>query len=74
MNHQRLRINSKDRKGIAFGEAVLMSSPSSRSQMDTRPESGSGGWADEMIRRAPEAAPLLSQRNASTTFDNISHS
>jgi len=40
--------------------------------MNTKPESGFGGWADEMIRTAREAAPLLSQRKASTIFDNIS--
>jgi hypothetical protein len=40
--------------------------------MDTKPESIFGGWADETIGTAREAAPLLSQRNASTTFDNIS--
>jgi len=64
LNHQRLKINGKDREGIAFGEPVLMSSPPSRSQMDAKPESGFGGWADEMIRTAREAAPLLSRKKS----------
>ena len=64
MNHQRLKINGKDREGIAFGEPVLMSSPPSRSQMDATPESGFGGWADEKIKTAREAAPLLSRKKS----------
>lgn len=66
----------RERCGLAFGEAVLISSPSSRSQMDAGvkhqefAESGFGGWADENSPRSgfyvePKKIP-------STTFDNIS--
>jgi len=50
--------------GIAFGEAVLMSSPPSRSQMDDRLESGFGGRADEKIQTAREAPPLLGRKKS----------
>jgi len=59
--------------GIPFGEAVLTSSPASRSQMDDRLESGFGGWADEKIKTARQAVLLLARKKiSSTTFDNIS--
>jgi hypothetical protein len=46
--------------GIAFGEAVLsFQTPPSRSQMFSRPESGFGGWADEKVKTAREAAPII---------------
>jgi hypothetical protein len=35
-------------------------------------ESGFGGWADEKMKTVREAAPMLSEKNPSTTFDNIS--
>jgi hypothetical protein len=50
--------------GIAFGEAVLMSSPPSRSQMDDRLGSGFGGRADEKIQTAREAPPLLGRKKS----------
>jgi hypothetical protein len=50
-------MNGKDKEGIAFGDAVRMSSPPNRSQIDVNPESGFGGWADEKIKTAREAAP-----------------
>ena len=55
-----------------------MSSPPSRSQMFAGDkhrdfaESGFGGWADEKIKTVREAAPMLSAKKPSTTFDNIS--
>jgi hypothetical protein len=67
--------------GIAFGEAVSISSPPSRSQMYDRPtqrlagrlESGFGGWADEKTEIAREAVSLTSRKKvSSTTFDNSS--
>jgi hypothetical protein len=78
LNHEPLDTGSRERYGLAFGEAVLMSSPPSRSQMcaGTRhhefAESGFGGWADEKMKTVREAAPMLSEKNPSTTFDNIS--
>jgi len=48
-----LNAGSREKCGLAFGEAVLMSSPPSRSQMcaganrQDFAESGFGGWADE---------------------------
>ena len=69
MNHHRPKMNGKNKEGIAFGEAVLMSSPPSRSQIDVNPESGFGGWADEKIKTAREAAPHLGRKKiSSTTF------
>ena len=59
MNHHRPYMNGRDKEGIAFGEAVVMSSPPNRSQIEGNPESGFGGWADEKIKIAREAAPLL---------------
>jgi len=80
LNHDRLNINGCKEYGIAFGEAVFMSSPPSRSQIRDAvtwhrlAESGFGGWADEKIKTAREAAPLLSpEKIQSTTFDNISY-
>lgn len=79
MNHDRPNIGNRKEYGIAFGEAVLISSPPSRSQIRNGvtchrlAESGFGGWADEKIETAREAAPLLSPKKIqSTTFDNIS--
>jgi hypothetical protein len=67
-------MNGKDKEGIAFGDAVRMSSPPNRSQIEVNPdESGFGGWADEKIKTAREAAPHLGWEKISyTTFDNIS--
>jgi hypothetical protein len=48
-------MNSKDKRGIAFGEALLVSSNS---------ESGFGGWADEKIKTAREAAPHLGRKES----------
>jgi len=59
LNHHRTRMNGKDKKGIAFGEAIRMSSPPNRSQIEIKPESGFGGWADEKIKTAREAVPHL---------------
>jgi len=79
LNHEPLNTGSRKRNGLVFGEAVLMSSPPNRSQMDTGvrhqdfAESGFGGWADENIEPVREAAPMLSpEKIPSTTFDNIS--
>ena len=44
-------------EGIVFGEPSQMSSPPNRSQIDVKPESGFGGWADEKIKTLREAAP-----------------
>ena len=41
-----------------------MSSPPSRSQIDVNPESGFGGWADEKIKTAREAAPHLGRKKS----------
>jgi hypothetical protein len=57
-------MNGKDKKGIAFGEAFLMSSPPSRSQIEVTLKSGFGGWADEKIKTAREAAPHLGRRKS----------
>jgi hypothetical protein len=67
-------MNSKDKRGLAFGEAVRILSPSNRSQIDVKPESGFGGWVDEKIKTAREAVPHLGRKKiSSTTFDNSSH-
>jgi len=64
--------------GLAFGEAVLMSSPPSRSQIGAGikdqplPKSGFGGWVMKRSKRGCGAAPTLSTKNLSTTFENIS--
>jgi len=52
------------KEGIAFGEAVQIVSPSSRSQINVKPESGFGGWADETIKPVREAAPHLDRKNS----------
>jgi hypothetical protein len=57
-------MDRQKRHGIAFGEAVLISSPPSRSQMYGRLESGFGGRADEKIETAREAAPLLARKKS----------
>ena len=57
-------MNGEDKKGIAFGEVFLMSSPPNRSQIDVNPESGFGGWADEKIKTAREAAPHLGRKKS----------
>jgi hypothetical protein len=57
-------MKDKDKEGIAFGEPVLMSSPPSRSQIEIKPESGFGGWADEKIKTAREAAPQLGRQKS----------
>jgi hypothetical protein len=49
---------------IAFGEAVSISSPPSRSQMYDRLESGFGGWADEKIEIAREAVLLTTRKKS----------
>ena len=59
MNHHRPKMNGKAKEGIAFGEAILMLSPPNRSQIEVNLESGFGGWVDEKIRTAREAAPHL---------------
>lgn len=64
MNHHRHKVNGKDKEGIAFGETVLMSSPPSRSQIEGKSESGFGGWADEKIKTAREAAPNLGRKKS----------
>ncbi len=66
MNHELLNTGCAQRYGLAVGEAVLMSSPPSRSQMavtvkhQALTKSGFGGWADEKIKTVREAAPMLS--------------
>ena len=81
MNHEPLNTGCREKYGLAFSEAVLMSSPPSRSQMcagakrQESAESGFGGWADEKTNTVREAAPMLSpKKSPSTTFDNISPS
>jgi len=59
--------------GIAFGEAVLSSSPPSRSQMDDRLESGFGGRADEKTQTAREAVALLDRKKSHPQHLTISH-
>jgi hypothetical protein len=54
----------KDTRGFAFGEAVRISSPSNRSQIDVKLESGFGGWVDEKIRTVREAAPHLGREKS----------
>ena len=84
MNHDRPNSDGWKEYGIAFGEAVLKSSPPSRNQITDavtcyRPtESGFGGWADEKIKTAREAprgrsgSAIEPEKSSSTTFDNIS--
>jgi len=66
LNHEPLNMGSRQRNGLASGEAVLMSSPPSRSQIGAGirhqdfAESGFGGWVDEKIEPVREAAPMLS--------------
>ena len=62
MNCYRLKMDKQEKRGIAFGEAASISSPPSRSQMDGRAKSGFGGWVDEKVETAREAAPLLSRK------------
>ena len=50
----------------------MISSPPSQSQMDTKPESGFGGWADEKNKTSREAVPPLSRNISSTTLDSRS--
>jgi hypothetical protein len=57
-------MNDKDKEGLAFGEAVLMSSPPSRSQIEVKLESGFGGWADEKIKTAREAVLHLGRKKS----------
>jgi len=64
LNHHRPKINGKDKEGIAFGEAIRMSSPPNRSQIEVKLESGFGGRADEKIKTAREAAPNLSRKKS----------
>jgi len=64
LNHERANNDGCKKYGIAFGEVVLsFQTPPSRSQMFSRPQSGFGGWADEKIKTAREAAGLLSRKN-----------
>jgi len=66
-------MKGKDKEGIAFGEAVVISSPPNRSQIEGNPESGFGGWADEKIKNSPRSGSAIrSEKISSTTFDNIS--
>jgi len=67
-------MDRQKRDGIAFGEAVLISSPPSRSQMYGRLESGFGGRADEKIETAREAAPLLARGKSHPQHLTISRS
>jgi len=77
LNREWLNTGNCKRHGIAFGEAVLMSSPPSRSQIcgqarrQSFAESGFGGWAvpwtprwDEKIKTAREAAPPLRRKKS----------
>ena len=70
MNDHRPNMDRQKEYGIAFGEAVLMSSPPSRSQMHGRAkcqgstESGFGGWVDEKIQTAREVSPLLGRKKS----------
>ena len=64
MNHHRPEMNDKDKEGLAFGEAVLMSSPPSRSQIEVKLESGFGGRADEKIKTAREAVLHLGRKKS----------
>jgi hypothetical protein len=73
LNHHRPKINDEDKEGIAFGETVLMSSPPSRSQIEIKPESGFGGWADEKIKTAREAAPHLGRKRYHPQHLTIAH-
>jgi len=57
-------MDRRQKRGIAFGEAVSISSPPGRSQMYGRLESGFGGWADEKIEIAREAVPLTSRKKS----------
>jgi len=65
LNHEPLNTGRREGYGLAFGEAVLRSSPPNRSQMDAGvkhqefAESGFGGWADEKMKTVREAAPML---------------
>jgi len=70
LNYERPNTGNCKKHGIAFGEAVLMSSPPSRSQIygqakrQSFAESGFGGWADEKIKTAREAAPRLARKKS----------
>jgi hypothetical protein len=77
LNHRRPNIDRQKEygtthsgDGIAFGEAVLISSPPSRNQMHAgivrrgSAESGFGGRADEKIRTARQAAPLSGRKKS----------
>jgi hypothetical protein len=70
LNHDPLNIDTCKEYGIAFGEAVLKSSPPSRSQIRDAvtchhlAEFGFGGWADEKIKTAREATPILSRKES----------
>jgi hypothetical protein len=85
LNHERLNTGNCKKYGIAFGEAVLMSSPPSRSQIcgqarrQSFAESGFGGWAvpwtlrwDEKIKTAREAAPRLDRKKSQRQHFTIS--
>ena len=79
MNHEPLNTGSRQRYGLTFGEAVLMSSPPGRSQMGAGAkhqdlaESGFGGWADEKMKTVREAAPMLSPKKSHTQHLTIAH-
>ena len=70
MNHERPNTGNCKKHRIAFGEAVLMSSPPSRSQIcgqarrQSFAESGFGGRADEKIKTPREAAPRLGRKKS----------
>ena len=79
MNHERPNTGNCKKYGIAFGEAILMSSLPSRSQICDRvachrlDESGFGGWADEKIKNTPRSGSAVGPKKiSSTTFDNTS--
>ena len=65
MNYELLNMGDRQGCGLAFGEAVLRSSPPNRSQIVAGvkhwefPESSFGGWADEKMKTVREAAPML---------------
>ena len=66
-------MNSNDKEGIAFGEAILMLSPPNRSQMEVNFESGFGGWVDEKIQTAREAVPHLGWKKSHPQHLTIAH-
>jgi len=70
LNRHRLYTETARECGIAFGEAVSISSGPSRRRIGGRVESGLGGRADGKSQTARAAFPLLGRKNPFTTFDN----